>query len=269
MAIAYSRAGSGPALVLVHGLGGSRRIWNPVVDRLAVERDVVAVDMPGFGESAVLPDGVPPTPTNLGAAIGDLCAELGLDGFHIAGNSLGAWAALELAKTGKAATVCAISPAGLWRSALGPRRFNAHAFAHRLGPLFSGLLASPSMRARFLRTTVGHPERLSAAEGRALIRDWLAAPGYDAANAEMRSHVFENPELVRVPTTIAWGTLDQLVKPPRPERMPPGTTYVELAGVGHTPTWDDPELITRLLLDASSDQASSGRSSPGQAPVAL
>jgi hypothetical protein len=52
--------------------------------------------------------------------------------------------------------------------------------------------------------------------------------------------------------------------------MPPGTVYLELAGVGHTPTWDDPELIARLLLDASGpDQASSGRSSPGQAPVAL
>jgi pimeloyl-ACP methyl ester carboxylesterase len=127
------------------------------------------------------------------------------------------------------------------------------------------------MRARFLRTTVGHPERLTAKEARAVIRDWLRAPGYDAANDEMRSHVFEHPEQVRVPTTIAWGTLDRLVSSPKPERMPPGATYVELPGVGHTPTWDDPEMIAELLLEASggSDQASSGRSSPGQAPVAL
>jgi pimeloyl-ACP methyl ester carboxylesterase len=229
---------------------------------------VVAVDLPGFGESEVLPDGVSPTPANLGAAVGDLCNELGLTDFHLAGNSLGGWAALELAKSGRAASVCAISPAGLWRSALGPRRFNSHAAAHRLGFLFSGLLASPGMRARFLRTTVGYPERLTAAEGRALIADWLRAPGYDAANDEMRSHVFENPELVRVPTTVAWGTLDRLVAPPRPDRMPAGARYVELPDVGHTPTWDNPELIAELLLDAS-DQASSGRSSPGQAPVAL
>jgi pimeloyl-ACP methyl ester carboxylesterase len=241
-----------------------------VTELLAAERDVVAVDMPGFGESPVLPEGIAPTPVNLGAAIGELCTELGLEGYHLAGNSLGAWAALELAKSGHAASVCAISPAGLWRSALGPRRFNSHAFAHRLGPLFSGLLASQNMRARFLSTTVGRPELLSAAEGRALIRDWLNAPGYDAANAEMRAHVFEHPEQVRVPTTIAWGTLDRLVAPPRPERMPPGARYVELPNVGHTPTWDDPELVARLLLDASPpDQASSGFSSPGQAPVAL
>jgi pimeloyl-ACP methyl ester carboxylesterase len=127
------------------------------------------------------------------------------------------------------------------------------------------------MRDRFLRTTVGHPERLTTKEARAVIRDWLRAPGYDAANDEMRSHVFEHPEQVRVPTTIAWGTLDRLVSPPKRERMPPGATYVELPGVGHTPTWDDPEMIVELLLEASggSDQASSGRSSPGQAPVAL
>ncbi len=269
MAIAYSRAGSGPPLVLIHGLGGSRRIWEPVTERLAAERDVIAVDMPGFGGSDVLARDVAPTPANLAVAIAGLCADLGFDRFHAAGNSLGGWVALELAKSGHAQSVCAISPAGLWRSALGPRRFNAHAFAHRLGPLFSGLLASPRMRARFLRTTVGHPERVSPEEGRALIRDWVSAPGYDAANAEMRAHVFENPELVRVPTTIAWGTLDRLVAPPRRERMPPGAVYMELAGVGHTPTWDDPELIARLLLEASGDQASSGRSSPGQEPVAL
>ena len=90
----------------------------------------------------------------------------------------------------------------------------------------------------------------------------------------MRSHVFEHPELVTVPTTIAWGTEDRLVAPPRPERMPPGARYVELEGVGHTPTWDDPPLIAELLLEASaraapSQSVGSGRSSPGQAPVAL
>lgn len=269
MAIAYSRAGDGPALVLLHGLGGSRLIWEPVLDRLAAERDVIAVDLPGFGDSEALPGGTAPTPANLGAAVAGLCVDLGVESYHLAGNSLGAWVALELATTPAAASVCAISPAGLWRAPLGPRRVNSRAVARRLGPLFHLLLASHAIRARFLRTTVGHPELLSADEGRALIHAWLDAPGYDAANAEMRAHVFERPELVRVPATIAWGTLDRLVGPPRRERMPPGAVYLELAGVGHIPTWDDPELIARLLLDASGDQASSGFSSPGQAPVAL
>jgi pimeloyl-ACP methyl ester carboxylesterase len=244
-------------------------IWGPVLDRLASERDVIAVDLPGFGDSGVLPEAVAPSPVNLGVAVAGLCADLGLERYHLVGNSLGAWVALELAKTPMGESVCAISPAGLWRAPLGPRRINSHAIAHRLGPLFRLLVASSGVRARFLRTTVAHPELLTADEGRALIRAWLDAPGYDAANDEMRAAVFERPEMVRVPTTIAWGGLDRLVAPPRRERMPPQTVYLELAGVGHIPTWDDPDLIARLILDASSDQASSGFSSPGQAPVAL
>ena len=98
MAVAHSRAGSGEPLVLVHGLGGSRRIWAPVIDRLEAEREVIAVDLPGFGESAPLADGTPPTAANLAGAVDELVGELGLERPHLAGNSLGGWVALELAK---------------------------------------------------------------------------------------------------------------------------------------------------------------------------
>jgi pimeloyl-ACP methyl ester carboxylesterase len=275
MAIAYTRAGSGEPLILLHGLGGSRRIWGPLIDRLAAEREVIAIDLPGFGESPVLPADVTPTPANLGVPVAELCAELGLARPHLAGNSLGGWVALELSKSGNAESVCAISPAGLWRRPLGPRSFDSRAWAHRLRPLIGLLMRSAGARVRFLRTIVADPQRLSEGEAKALVHDWLDAPGYDAANHEMRSHVFEHPERVGVPTTIAWGTEDRLVAPPRPERIPPGARYIELEGVGHTPTWDDPELIAALLLESSggewaaSAQAGSGRSSPGQAPVAL
>lgn len=270
MAIAHSRFGSGEPLVLIAGLGASRRIWSPVVDRLAAERDVVAVDLPGFGTSPELPPGVAPTAPNLGSAVAELCAELGIGRPHLAGNSLGGWVALELAKAGGAASVCAISPAGLWRRPLGPRRLDARRWARRLRPLLALLLASQRGRAIVLRSTVARPERLPAREARGLVADWLDAPAYEAANREMRARVFERPELVTVPTTIARGTEDRLVGPPRPERMPPGSRYVELDGLGHTPTWDDPPRVAELLLEASSAaQVGSGRSSPGQAPVAL
>ena len=88
-------------------------------------------------------------------------------------------------------------------------------------------------------------------DGIQVIRDWIEAPGYEDSNAEMRRHVFEDPELVDVPVTIAWGELDRLVRPPRSERRPPGSRFIVLPGCGHTPNWDDPELITQLLLEAS------------------
>jgi pimeloyl-ACP methyl ester carboxylesterase len=265
--VAYDRAGSGEPLVLIHGLGGSRRIWNPVLDRLAAERDVIALDLPGFGESPPLPEGTRATAANLGAAVGELCRELGLRRVHLAGNSLGAWAALELAKDGIAASVCGLSPAGLWRRPIGRRRRDPRKVGQRLRPLLPLLMRSARAREGMLRTTVARPERLSRQEARALIIDWLASPGYDEANTEMRAGVFEDPERVKVPTTIAWGAEDQLLRPPRPERMPAHTRYLVLEGCGHTPTWDDPERIAQLLLDASA-YSSSGLSSPGQEPVA-
>jgi pimeloyl-ACP methyl ester carboxylesterase len=270
MAIEHTRTGSGEPLVLIHGLGGSRRIWGPVLNRLAVERDVIAVDLPGFGASPELAAGVAPTPANLGAAVSELCAELGTERPHVAGNSLGGWVALEIAKAGGARSVCAISPAGLWRRPLGPRRVDAHAWGARLRPLLPALTSSARVRATLLRSSVARPERLSRAEARALVGDWLGAPGYAAANREMRAHVFERPDLVTVPAMIAWGSADRLVGPPKRERMPPGAGYVVLEGLGHTPTWDDPPRVAELLLEASGGaQVDSGRSSPGQAPVAL
>ena len=140
----------------------------------------------------------------------------------------------------------------------------------RLRPLLPLLLASTRARAALLRTTVARPERLSVADAKGLVCDWLEAPGYEAANTQMRANVFEDPHLVTAPTTVAWGTEDRLVGRPRAERLPPGTRYVELEGLGHTPTWDDPPRIAELLLVASdADQAGSGRCSPGQDPVAL
>lgn len=152
MELGYERGGAGEPLVLIHGLGGTRRIWRPVFDRLAAERDVVAVDLPGFGDSPQLPAGVAPIAANLGAAVGDLCAQLGFERPHLAGNSLGAWSALEMAKAGRAASACCLSPAGLWRRPLGPRRYDVRGFGRRLHPLLPLLLRSRRARGAFFCT---------------------------------------------------------------------------------------------------------------------
>ena len=55
MALAHVRRGSGPPLVLIHGIGSQWQMWRPVLDRVSREREVVAVDLPGFGDSAALP----------------------------------------------------------------------------------------------------------------------------------------------------------------------------------------------------------------------
>jgi len=240
-------------LLLIHGLGASTHVWGPVLDLLAPEREVVVLDMPGFGAAAALPDGVEPTAMNLAAALHESCEQLGVERPHVAGNSLGGWVGLEMGRAGWAASVTALSPAGLWGAPLGPRQGrDARALAQRARPLVSAVLRVPALRRRMLATLAAHPERIPAGAGRELVLGWVDANGYDGANLAMRTHVFEPegyPE--DVPVTIAWGEHDRLVGPPKPERRPAGARFVVLPGVGHTPMWDDPELVARTLLDSS------------------
>src|SRR5690348_6204428 len=67
--LVFTRVGTGPPLVLLHALGLSRRTWDPVIPGLARQFGVIAVDLPGFGESPPLPAHTEPQPAALAAAV--------------------------------------------------------------------------------------------------------------------------------------------------------------------------------------------------------
>lgn len=246
--------GSGPPLVLVHGLGGSLVNWYPVMELLAAERDVIAVDLPGFGESDPLPEGTPHSAAEMGRAITAHLNALGVERPHVAGNSLGGWTTLEMAADGNVASVCCISPAGLWKRALGPRAVNTRSKGRRFRRAVMAALRTERGRRALMRTTVARPELLSVEEAQTWVGAWLDAPSYDDANAWMRKAPFERADEIEVPVTIAWGEQDKLVGPPRRERIPEQTVYYAKPGWGHTPTRDDPDGVAELLLDASRDE---------------
>lgn len=239
-------------LLLIHGLGGTKGVWDPVVPLLEAEREVIVLDMPGFGAAPPLADEVEPTAANLAGSLHEQCAARGIERPHVAGNSLGAWVGLEMGRFGWAASVTALSPAGLWRAPLGERRGDTRRWARRLRPLVSLALWIPPIRRRAVATFAARPRRIPPAAARELVLGWVDASGYDGANRAMRTHLFDPdgyPE--DVPVTIAWGELDNLVGPPKPERRPPHARFLVLPGVGHTPTWDDPELVAETLLAGS------------------
>jgi pimeloyl-ACP methyl ester carboxylesterase len=238
-------------LLLLHGLGGSKEIWSPVIELLEAERSPIAIDLPGFGTAPALATQVEPSAANLAAAVHERCLELGIERPHVAGNSLGGWVALEMGRAGWAASVTTISPAGLWRGPIGERRSNPRVWARRLRPLVSVALHNRRLRERALATFAAHPDRIPAAAGRRLVLGWIDANGYDGANRATRTHVFDPTDYPAIPVTLAWGALDRLVGPPRPERRPAGARYIALPAVGHTPTWDDPELVAATLLAGS------------------
>ena len=87
--LAFTRRGAGAPLVLLHGLGSSRRAWDPVVPALAERFDVLAVDLPGFGDSKPFPPQLEPLPAALAAAVDGLLENVGTEAPHLVGNSLG------------------------------------------------------------------------------------------------------------------------------------------------------------------------------------
>ena len=88
--------------MLIHPLGAELVVWEPVMERLARERDVIAVDLPGFGALARAGQRHARRRRCSRAASAGLLDELGIRRAHVAGNSLGGWVALELAKAGRA-----------------------------------------------------------------------------------------------------------------------------------------------------------------------
>jgi pimeloyl-ACP methyl ester carboxylesterase len=255
--------GAREPLLLIHGLGGSRSVWEPVIGLLEREREVHAVDMPGFGAAPPLPAGEAASAANLARAVREECARRGWERPHVAGNSLGGWVALEMGRRGWAASVTALSPAGLWSRPLGAPQgggarmlLRGSRWAKAARPLLAPALRFGATRRAAFKSIAAHPERIPPDAARQLVLGWLEGEGYDAANRAMRADVFDPAGYpTAVPVTIAWSERDRLVGPPKPQRLPAGARYLVLPGVGHTPTWDDPELVARTLLEGSATPA--------------
>lgn len=258
VAVAYERTGSGEPVLLLHGIGHHLRAWDPVSRILAAEREVIAVDLPGFGASPALPDGVPYDLPTVGAVLGAFCAELGLDRPHVAGNSLGGLLALELARTGLVRSVTALSPAGFWneperRYAFGTLRAMRRAALAMPVPLIERLSRSAAGRAALTSTIYARPGRRSP---QAVVAETLAlreATGFHATMAAGRGTPFDL-NVKGVPVTVAWGTGDRILlrrQGIRAKRALPEARLVRLPGCGHVPMNDDPALVSRVILDTS------------------
>jgi pimeloyl-ACP methyl ester carboxylesterase len=252
--LASVRQGAGPTLLLLHGLGSSRAAWEPVLPALARHFDVLAVDLPGFGDSAPAPPGVEPHPAWMAAAVAELLDELGIRRPHVAGNSLGGWVALELAARRPVASLALLSPAGLWRDgtplycrvSLRVTRWLAR---HAAGPLFRLVNHRPG-RVVVLSQLVGRPSRMTPAQARSAVRVMGRAPGVAAALAATRHRHYLAEPAVDAPVTVAFGSRDRLLLPGQSrhvEQLPPGTRSAALPGCGHLPMTDDPVAVTGLI----------------------
>ena len=264
------RGGSGPPLVLLHGLGLSWKSWLPVLDALEVWHEVIALDLPGFGDSAPLRDGTRPTAAALADAVVAELDALGLETPALVGNSVGGWVALELARRGRASRVVAISPAGL---ELLPERAYLVAtnelmrLRARLAAPLGRLLTTPlPTRAALFAGLRSRPWRLSPREGVLELNEFGRSPGFQPTlRWTVGSDAPEGLHEIRVPVRIAFGTRDALLGPftaPRYAALIPGAELVPLRGVGHVPMHDDPERVARAVLEFTA-RAGDAEGAPG------
>jgi len=256
----HIRRGSGEPLLLVHGLGSHYHVWEPVLERLAAEREVVGIDLPGFGDSPPLPDDATPDAQNLTDTVAAFMDDIGWQTAHLAGNSLGGWVSLELAKRGRARSVAAIGPAGFANRR--ERAFTVESLrsTHRITQLIYGsaprLLATPTARKLMLSQTFGRPERMTPDAAVATVRNFADSPGVPGALEALRLGHFSGGEQIDVPVTMIWGDRERLL--PRRERQAarsvravPGARLVWLRGCGHAPMWDDPPQVAQAVLEAT------------------
>ena len=243
----HRRAGRGEPLVAIHGIGSSWRAFSPILPMLEERHDVLAISLPGYGESP--PSEREPTVPVLVDAVQDAMDQSGFSTAHLVGNSLGGWIAAELAARGRARSVAAISPAGMWT----PKELryatavlaSSYEGAQRLASLADRITASAVGRRLTFGLVCARPERISPDEaclrvaGARAVAQLPAYARVDCPGQEMPRGL----EQIDCPFGVIWGSRDLLLprrQAPRWVRYVRGAELFELPRLGHLPMSDDP-----------------------------
>ena len=270
----YVRAGSGPAVVLVHGFGSSLYTWKDVIPALAASHDVVALDLPGFGESDQPAD---LSFEDLPRAVLGLMDRLGIARAALVGNSMGGAAAALVAAESpdRVGALVLIDAAGfdlgpserprLVRFAMSP----AAAVIARLPG--KRLVVEASLRQVFHDAAHVTPERVAEYLTPALRPGTFPAmQSLGASLAGRAAAVSEALPRIGAPTLVLWGDDDRWIPIAHADRFVaaiPGARKVVVAACGHVPQEEKPEEVARLLLAFLAPRRplnGDGRAAPGR-----
>ena len=253
---------SGSPLVLLHGLGGTWRVWTPILPLLEDHHTVHALTLPGHAGGPPLPDGVTPSVAALVDGVAAELDRLGIDRAHLVGNSLGGWISLELARRGRARSVVVFGPAGGWRSrarlrTLIGRMRVSFLLLRRLARRADSLARRRWVRRLLLATQVEYPDRVPPEELADAIRtsvDAVVVAPLLRTIADQPVEVL--PENPACPVRVVWAENDRIIPfahfgAPLMDRLP-GAELVRLRGIGHVPMWDAPDEVARLILEVTS-----------------
>ena len=254
--LGYDRVGSGEPLLLLHGFGSTRDDFAALIPDLAESFDVLAVDLPGHGTSAMI-DGRPSVEALTDALEADLDAH-GLDRVHVVGNSLGGRLAIELARRHRTLSVVSISPCGLgspWeRIHQGALMITARVVNKARQPWLEQLAATPVGRTILLAGMRSMPWRASAAEALTVKGGFAQQTGFwstlwTAIMLDVPTGLSE----IDCPVLVAQGAMDVIGSGQTPRYTPliPGAQFTLLPVAGHAPQSDAPEAILDLIHRAA------------------
>jgi pimeloyl-ACP methyl ester carboxylesterase len=252
------RRGTGKPLLLIHGLGGNWRSWNTIMDALATKREVIAVDLPGFGETPPLPGEA--SIRTLADAVSDYLSANNLTGIDAVGSSMGARLVLELARRGGVlGAVVSLNPGGFWRG------WERHAFygsiyasirlVRLLQPAMPLITASALSRSLLLAQFSAHPWTLSPQVTLDEMRSYAASPSFDELLYQLAYGEAQQGAprgSIRQPLVIGWGRQDHVCFPSQAKRamqLFPDARLHWFRRCGHFPHWDVPGQTVRLILE--------------------
>ena len=263
MSMHYIRRGVGKPLLLLHGIGGSWRSWQTILDELAIARDVIAVDLPGFG--ATPPLAGPVSISTLADAVTAFLAEHDLLGIDAVGNSMGARLALELARRGGVVgAVVALDPGGFWQG------WEITAFYYYLSlsinfikvvqPILPTLTGHIVTRMLLLAPYSAHPWRVPKKVAHDEVYSFAHSPSFKEVLRSLAYGEEQQPALkgsITKPLVIGWGRNDRVCLPHQSkavvEKFPDARLYW-FCHCGHLPQWDQPAETIRLILATTGGQ---------------
>lgn len=260
MTMQYSRRGTGKPLLLIHGLGSSHRSWDRIIDSLVTKRDVIAVDLPGFGATPPLAGEV--SIRTLADAVTQFLQENDLLGIDAVGSSMGARLVLELARRGGVlGAVVSLDPGGFWQGWEIPFfyysvRFSAQ-LVNQLQPVLPALTGNPISRTVLFAQFSAHPWRLPAQVALNELRTFVPTPSFNELLANLaygEKQKGATKGSIQQPLLIGWGRQDLVCLPSQSKlalKLFPDAILHWFDHSGHFPQLDVPEETTQLILDVT------------------
>jgi pimeloyl-ACP methyl ester carboxylesterase len=256
MFLNYVRRGAGKPLLLLHGLGSSLKVWDLIIDELAIHREVIALDLPGFGQSPALVGEVS-IPT-LADAVTDFLTQHQLLGIDAVGNSMGARLVLELARRGQVVgAVVALDPGGFWQGwqvayFYHSVRLSAH-LSSLIQPILPPLVSHPVSRTLLFAQFSAHPWTIPARVALNEFREFLPTPSFTKLlDSLAHGPPQQGAPLDSIPNlVIGWGRQDRICPPSQAKRalaLFPDAQLHWFSNCGHVPQLDVPAETVALIL---------------------